>query len=323
MAENDVLDLLIDLLDSRNERCKGLAACALASLVFSELEGAIGTGSFTNEARAVNIVCAQIRSSIVRGNAIQKLVDILKTSTQDSTKEQAAFALFCISYNAPVSNRHQYDMYKMAIAKSNGVEVIVDQLKSANNSVKEKVFAVFISLCTLYETQVIISECGGVRLVLEILNSWWTSAACKRQGIIALYALAMHNVENQVSIGKNGGIEYLLRVLKKRPILECPHYYSMVTLYWLAKASPENKMKIVRANGREILRTLVRDGNCLKDSIHLMTHAIYSAGYNFDICRDIDLWNHESTEEAGSNEVIISKRSVRDIGVKILKTIEI
>ena len=91
----------------------------------------------------------------------------------------------------------------------------------------------------------------------------------------------------------------------------------------LAKASPENKMKIVRANGREILRTLVRDGNCLKDSIHLMTHAIYSAGYDFDICRDIDLWNHESTEEAGSNEVILSKQSVRDIGVKILKTIEI
>ena len=31
MVENDVLDLLIDMLDSRNERCKELAACALAS----------------------------------------------------------------------------------------------------------------------------------------------------------------------------------------------------------------------------------------------------------------------------------------------------
>lgn len=323
MAENDVLDLLIDLLDSRSERCKGLAACALASLVFSELEGAVGPQAVSNEARAMNIVCAQIRASIVRGNGIQKLVDILKTSAQDGTKEQAAFALFCISYNAPLVNRKQYDMYKMAIAKSNGVEVIIDQLKSASNSVKERVFAVFISLCTLYETQVIISECGGVRLVLETLNSWWTSAACKKQAMIALYALAMHNVENQVSIGKNGGIEYLLRVLQKRPVLECPHNYAIVTLYWLAKASPENKMKIVRANGREILRTVVRDGNCLKDSIHLVTHAIYSAGYNFDICRDIDLWNHESTEEAEGSDTIVSKKSVRDIGVKILKTIEI
>ena len=77
MAENDVLDLLIDLLDSRNERCKGLAACALASLVFSELEGATGPVATTNEARAVNIVCAQIRASIVRGNGIQKLVVLL------------------------------------------------------------------------------------------------------------------------------------------------------------------------------------------------------------------------------------------------------
>ena len=323
MAENDVLDLLIDLLDSRNERCKGLVACALASLVFSELEGAAGPTATSNEARAVNIVCAQIRASIVRGNGIQKLVDILKTSTQDSTKEQAAFALFCLSYNAPISNRHQYDIYKTAIAKSNGVDVIIDQLKRASNGVKEKVFAVFISLCTLYETQVIVSECGGVRVVLDVLNSWWTSAACKKQATIALYALAIHNVENQVNIGKNGGIEYLLRVLKKRPIRECPHHYAMVTLYLLAKASPENKMKIIRANGWEILRDLVRDGNCLKDSIHFITHTIYSAGYNFDVCRDIDLWNHESTEDAGGSADITSKMNVRDIGVKILKTIEI
>ena len=59
-----------------------------------------------------------------------------------------------------------------------------------------------------------------------------------------------------------------------------------------------------------------------KDSINFVTHTIFSAGYNFDICRDMDSWNHEDNTDAESGEEIVKKKSIRDIGVKILKTVE-